>query len=143
MTVTLELGREEGVHDLLSDLRASGAPAHGKDVGVVVLAAELGGEVVVAKGAADAVDLVAGDGNADASPAEGDPALALAGSDLGADGDRNVGVINTLHLVNADVHDLVASSTKVGDEHLLELKSTVITTNSNLHLYVCVYVYAT
>ena len=91
MAAALKLGVEERVHDLEREARAEHARAHGEDVRIVVAAGHLGGVAVAAQGGADALDLVGGDGDADAGAADEDAALALpvrdgAGHGLAVDG---------------------------------------------------------
>ncbi len=53
------------------------AGAEGEDVGVVVLAGQLGGDDVVGQGGADAGDFVGGDGNTNARATDSDTEISL------------------------------------------------------------------
>ena len=55
----LELGVQEGVHDLAAQTRAHDAPAQAEGVGVVVAAGKLGAEGIAAAAGADAFILLA------------------------------------------------------------------------------------
>ena len=105
----------------------------GHDIGVVVEPGHLGGPGLVQQSAANALDLVSGDGSADAGGAEHDALLALAGRDsLGGGGDH-VGVVAAGEAVAAEVHDLMALLLQVGLDGLLHLECAVIAGNGNFH----------
>ena len=80
MTLVMgELGADPGVQDLQSQHLAHNSSAQSHDVGVVVLTGHTGGHDIGQQSAADALDLVGGDGNADAGGAQDDALLAFAG----------------------------------------------------------------
>ena len=79
------------------------AAAHGQHVGVVVLAAQAGGEEVVAQRGPHAVDLVGGDLLALARAAEHDAAVGLARDDGAADRGADRRVVDRLGAVGAEV----------------------------------------
>lgn len=74
-----EVGGQEGVDDGLGHHGADHARAHGDDVGVVVLAGQAGADGLGADRAADAIDLVGGDGDAQARAADQHALVEFAG----------------------------------------------------------------
>ena len=75
MAAALKLGVQKHIHNALGHIGANDASAHREHIGVVMLAAQLGGEGVTAQGTADAVDLVGRNGDADAGGADDDAVL--------------------------------------------------------------------
>ena len=94
--------------------------AHGQHVGVVVPAGELGGQGVAAQGAADALDLVGGDGDADAGGADDDALLTLAGGHGLGGGLAEGGVVAALGAVGAEVLTGDALGGQIGLDVLLQ-----------------------
>ena len=129
-----EGGVQEGVDDLQSQSLAGDPCAQRQDVGVVVLAGGLGGEAVPAQGAADAGDLVGGNGHADAGAADEDAALALPGSDGLRHRFGVNGIVAGIVGISSDVLHSVSLFLKVSLKMLLEIVSAVITTDCNFHL---------
>ena len=74
----LELGVQEGVHDLAAQTRAHDAPAQAEGVGVVVAAGKLGAEGIAAAAGADALHLVGAHRHAYAGAAAQDDQCAAA-----------------------------------------------------------------
>ena len=120
MAAALELGVQEGVHDILGQVFAHDAGAHGQHVGVVVPPGEGGGQGVAAQGAADAPDLVGGDGDADAGGADDDAPLALAGGHGLGGGLAEGGVVAALGAVGAEVLTGDALGGQIGLDVLLQ-----------------------
>ena len=79
MAAALKGGVQPGVHNLHGQHGTHHTGAQGHHIGVVVLAGEPGGHLVREQGAADALDLVGGDGCADAGGAQHDPAVTFPG----------------------------------------------------------------
>ena len=128
MAAALELGGEEGLHDGLRQIGAHDARPQGQHVGVVVAAGHLRHERVGTQGAAHAVNLVGGDGNADAGGADDDATLTLAGGhrlrrSLGKDG-----IVAALCGVAAEIPVVQAVSVQVFDDVLLQGVSAVVRT---------------
>ena len=128
-----ELGADPGVDDLQSQILADHTGTQSHDVGVVVQAGHLGGPGLVQQSAADTVDLVGGDGSADAGGAQDDALLALAAGDsLGSGGDH-VGIVAAGQGVAAKVDDLVTLSSQVRLHIILQVECAVITCDGNFH----------
>ena len=100
-----ERRREVHGDHLLDDLDAGGARAGAHNVSVIVLAAHLCGEVVVAERGTDPLDLVRGDGDANAGPAEQHAAVAAALVDLSGALGRVVGVVDAVGVAGPNVGD--------------------------------------
>ena len=110
MAAALKRGGEERLDHGRGQLRAREARADGHHVRVVVLAAELRLERIGAVRAADALDLVRRDGDADARRAHDDTALALSARDGARGGLAENGIVAALGGIGAAVLDLVAQA---------------------------------
>ena len=94
-------------------------------------AGHLGGVAVAAQGGADALDLVRGDGDADAGAADEDAALALAGRDGARNGLAIDGVVAAFLTVGAEVLIGKAQLVQMAHDLLLEGKAAVVTSDRN------------
>ena len=131
MTAALKLRVQKDVYDPLRHVGTDHPGAHGQHIGVVVAAGELGGEGIAAQGAADAVDLVGGDGDADAGGADDDaPVTAAVGHRLGGRLAED-GVVAALLTVTAAVQDVEALGGEIGLDMLLEAVAAVVRRNGN------------
>ena len=133
MAAALKRGGEEGLDHGRSQLGAREARADGHHVGVVVLAAELRLERVGAVRAADTLDLVRRDGDADTGRADDDAVLALPachGTRGSLAEDR---IVAALGGVGAAVLDLVAQPLQLLFDVFLPGVSAVVTDQCDLH----------
>ena len=122
-----ERGIQPGVDDLEREHFARDARADCHHVGVVVFAGEAGGHHVGQQRAADAFDLIGGDGHADAGRADDDAAVAFAGGDGFGSGTGKVGIVAAGFIIAAEV--LVGKPLFVQMLHngMLEIKCAVVT----------------
>src|SRR5437870_592731 len=72
MPAALEVGLQPDADHALDEFFAEQIGRETEDVGIIVPAAHLGSDAVVARGSADAGDLVRRDAHADAGPADKD-----------------------------------------------------------------------
>ena len=135
MAAALKVRGQEGVHDLERKPRAEHARAHSEDVRVVVAAGHLGRVAVPAQGGADALDLVGGDGDADARAADEDAALAFAARDRARHGLTVDGVVAALLAVGAEVLIGEPELVKMAHDLLLEGIAAVVTSDRNHKKY--------
>ena len=135
MAAALKFGGQERVHDFEREAWAEHARTHGEDVRVVVAAGHLGGVAVAAQGGADALDLVRGDGDADAGAADEDAALALPGRDGARNGLAVDGVVAAFLAVGAEVLIGKAQLVQMAHDLLLEGKAAVVTSDRNHKQY--------
>ena len=114
-------------------LAADDPRAHRQHVGVVVLAAEPCGDRIGRLHAADAADLVGNDLLAGAAAAQDDAELALAGCH-GARGWRDdVGIVDRLGRIDAEVDHLVAGQGQPVGDRLLQREAGVVGRQGNAH----------
>src|SRR5690606_22857807 len=107
---------------------------HADDVGVVMAAGDLGGDVVVDQCGADAVDLVSGDAHADARAADEHRAIGPALGDGARRRPREVGVVATAAVVaGGHVDQLVALASDQVRQRPEHRRATVVATQRNLH----------
>ena len=98
-------------------------------------AGHLGGVAVAAQGGADALDLVGGDGDADAGAADEDAALVLPARDGAGHGLAVDGVVAALFAVRAEVLVGKAQLVQMAHDLLLEGKAAVVTSDRNHKQY--------
>ena len=106
MAAAVEARLDPGADDFARRPVAEHAPAHREHVRVIVMARHLRRIDIVAERTTDALDLVAGNRNADARAAERDAAVRLAADDIGADLLRDIRVVNRRRAERADIRDL-------------------------------------
>src|SRR5262245_12445004 len=133
VTAAVEGGLQPDPHHLLHELLAQEVGGEAEDVGVVVSAAHLGGDGVVAGGGADAAHLVGGDAHADVGAANQNAALDLALADGFADQNREIGIIDALGPGGAHVEHFVSEAFEEGDKPALGLEAAVVAADGNLH----------
>ena len=131
MAAAFKVCGQEGVHDLECEARAEHACTHGEDIRVVVAAGHLGGVAVPAQGGTDALDLVGGDGDADARAADEDAALAFTARDRARDGFAVDGVVAAFLAVGAEVLIGKAQLVEMAHDLLLEGIAAVVTSDRN------------
>ena len=131
------LGREprveEGLDQLERERRADDLGAEAHHVHVVVLDALVGRVDVVAERGPDARDLVGRDAGPDPGPADHDRPLGLAAADRVADPLGQVGEVDRLGRVGAEVGHLVAPGPQLLDDRPLEREPGVVASNRDLH----------
>ena len=107
--------------------------ADGHHVGVVMLTGHTGGHHIAQQRAADALDLVGGDGNTDAGGAK-DDALVTFAACYGLGGrSGKVGIVAAIQSISAEVDDFVTLLFQVGNHQILQFQCAVIATNRNFH----------
>ena len=129
-----ELGIEPRVDDLESQHFAGHARSDGHHVGVVVLAGEPSGHHVGQKRAADALDLVGRDGNADAGRSDDDASVAFAGCNGLGRGRSKVGVVAAGFVIAAEVLIGKAPCLQMLHDGLFEIKCAVVACKCN-HMF--------
>jgi hypothetical protein len=98
-----------------------------------MLARHRGGKAVPDEGAAYAVDLIGGDGYADARAAEQYAEVVAALLVLGAGRDSHVGIVDPVLHVDAEVDDFVSLGLEPGGELLLKGDGSVIIRYDDSH----------
>lgn len=126
VSTTLELGVEPGVHRVLGDLVSDESLSEAQDVRVVVLPGESCRGVIVHRRCTDAADLVGRDADADARTTHADAEVHLTARDRPTDRCAEVGVVDAVVSVGAQVHDLDAPLSEVGREEILQVDACVI-----------------
>ena len=134
VAAALKRGVEEGLHNAVGHIVPNQSAAHGQHVGVVVPPGHLGGEGLAAQGAADALHLVGGDGDADARGADNDTPVARAGGHRLRSRPAEVGVVAALCGVAAEVLILQAAGVQVLHDVALEGEPSVVGTQCD-HIY--------
>ena len=133
MAAALKLRGQEYLHHPLSHVFAGEAGADGHDVGVVVAAGHLRLQAVGAVGAADALDLIGGNGNADAGGADHDAAVALALRHGTGGGSAEIRIVAALQRVAAEILIFMAQLFQDLDDMLLQLIAAVVTAQCDFH----------
>ena len=133
MPSALVLAAHEGLHAGPGELGTHDPSAHRQDVGVIMFTAEACCHRVRRDDAADARDLVGHDALAGAAPAEHDAALAVAGRDRPGGRGDDVGVVDRLGRVGAEVDGLVAHGAQPVDDRSLEREPGVIGGHGDAH----------
>ena len=131
MAAAFKVRGQDRVHDLEREARAEHACAHGEDVRIVVAAGHLCRVAVPAQGGADALDLIGGDGDADARTADEDAALAFPTRDRARNGLAVDGVVAAFLAVRAKVLIGKAQLVQMAHDLLLEGKAAVVTSDRN------------
>ncbi|EPY42074.1 ribose 5-phosphate isomerase B [Angomonas deanei] len=129
-----EWGIQKRLNHILNYLQPRDTLSHAEHVGIVVLAGEGGGDVVVAEGGTDTIHLIRGHGHPNTSPADEDTFLRLPAGHLGADGSSEVGVVDGVPGGGAEVVDLdiLPSGGDHLDEGVLDVEGGVIAGEGNL-----------
>ena len=133
VAAALKLGVQERLDDALGQIRTRDARPEGEHVRVVVAAGHLGGQAVAAEGAADALDLVRGDGDADAGRADDDAAVTLAGGDAAGDLLAVDGIVDALRAVAAEVLIVDLVLLEPDQDVLLEQVAAVVAADRNFN----------
>ena len=133
MAAALKLGGQEHLHHALRHVLTGKARADGHHVGIIVAAGHLRLQAVGAVGAADALDLVGSDGNADAGGADHNTAVALALSHSTGSGSAEIRIIAALQRVAAKILVLIAQLFQGLHDKLLQLVAAVITAQCDFH----------
>ena len=129
-----EGGLQPLVYDGQGQILTGDTGTDGHAVGVVVEPGQLGGHQVPQQGAANALDLIGGDGHADTRGAQQHtPVAASLGYRLGG-GTGKIRVVAAILAVAAEVHHLVSLFGQVGHYGLLQVISAVVTGNSDFHV---------
>ena len=131
VAAALKLGGEEGVHNPLGQIVPDDPGAQRQHIGVVVAAAQLGGQGLAAQGAADALYLVGRDGDADAGGTDDNAFFALAGGYRLSGGAAENGVVAALGAVRAEVLAGDALGGELGLDVLLQRVAAVVRRDCN------------
>src|SRR5215472_14681868 len=87
------------------------------------------------QGGTDSFHLVGAYGCTDPATADGNTALDFACDNRVSERNHEIGIIVTrIQTVCTEVYDLVATSTKLGNQFFLQAKSTVVSGNADLHM---------
>jgi len=126
-TIAREIGGEERVETVLGDGLADDAGAQRQHVGIVVLAAQAGGGLVVAEGGANAGGAVDGNGDADAGAADDAAAVGLAGGHRLGHRLAEIGIVDRGgRILGAEIQHLVSGSTQLLGQLRLKVETSVI-----------------
>jgi hypothetical protein len=130
---TFERRRKPRFEDFVGEAEGDDAPTHGKDVRVVVLARESGGEQIVAEGGPDTRHLVRGDLLALTAAAHHDAAIGPPFGDGASDGDADRRIVHRLLAMGAAIIDAVAETLQCVLQVLFQQKARVIGADSDPH----------
>ena len=136
MPSALELLFHPDADNLPGRAKTSHTPAHSQHIGIVMSPGHAGGVHIGAQSAANALDLVGSNGNANASAAEHDAPVSLAADNLTADLLGDIRIIHRLSAKSAHILDL--DVTEFLQHHLdlfLQSHSTMVTANNDFHKY--------
>ncbi|SCM74367.1 hypothetical protein KL86PLE_130191 [uncultured Pleomorphomonas sp.] len=134
MPAAFELGVEEFVDDHQRQILADHAGAEGQHVGVVVLARQLGGIGLRTDDAADALELVGGERDAEAGAADGDAELRPSGQYHPRRLLAPLGIVGALGGRRTDILDRVAARLEVSHDSLPEVDAGVVGGDDDLGL---------
>ena len=133
MASALKLRFEEHFYHALGHILPSKARANGHHVGIVVAAGHLCLQAVGAMGAADALDFIGGNGNADAGGADHNAPVTLALRHGPGGGSAEIGIVAALRGVAAEVLVLIAQLVQHCDDEFLQLIAAVVTAQCDFH----------
>ena len=122
---------EPDVHDLHRQIFAYDPRAQCHHVGVVVQTGHFCRPGVGQQGAADAVDLIGGDGYADAGGTQHNAPLAFPAGNRPGGRSGKVGVIAAFRGIGAEVPDLMPLLFQMLDDFIFQRKRTVVTADGN------------
>src|SRR6266850_2057535 len=126
MAAAFELGGEKDFQRLARHLRADQALAERHDIGVIMLARQTRRSDVMDDGGAYPWVAVGGDRHADSGAADQDAAVGLARGDGVGYGVAEVGIIDRLDRVGAEIQHLVTRLLQVALENLLEVEAGML-----------------
>ena len=129
-----KLGAEPGVDDLEREHLARDAGANGHHVGVVMFACQAGRHQVAEQRAADSLDLVGGDGDADAGRAGEDAHVTFAGGNSFRRRRGKVGIVAAGLVEAAKILDLIALFRQMGFDGFLQVVCAVVAGKSDFHV---------
>ena len=128
-----EFRAEPDVHDLQRQIFAHNSRTQRHHIGVVVQAGHFCRPWVGQQGAADAVDLIGGDGHADAGGTQHNAPLAFPAGNRPGGRSGKVGVIAAFRGIGAEVPDLMPLLLQMLDDFIFQRKRAVVTANGNSH----------
>src|SRR5437870_976991 len=134
MPAALELGLQPNLYHAVDQLPAQEIRGQAKDIGIVVSAAHLCGNTVMARGRADAANLVGNDAHSDAGAAHEDAAFNTAVADGLCHLNGIIGIIDALAARRAHVHNLVTQSLQERADTPFDLKAAVVATDCDSHV---------
>jgi hypothetical protein len=120
--------------DLVSELVGDDTPAHGEDIGVVMLAGKLGRKWIVDAGAAAFGFTIDGNGNADPRSADSNAALGLTNGDGAGKPSAIFRVIHAFRRIRSKIAHLMPLLGKPAGQLVLEEVSGMIGGKSNAHI---------
>ena len=131
VATSVERGGEPDIDNAQGQFEGNHSFADREDIRIVVAASELGGFLVPAQAATDALDLVCGNGLAISRSSQHDPSLGLACRDsLGCRNDKN-GIVRALKAVGSEVDDLMAEFSQVVGDGLFVGEPRVIAADAD------------
>ncbi len=134
MTPATELGGHPGFHDLAEEHFSDLVAGEAQDVGIVVVARDVGAQLVMAQSGADAPDLVGGDAHPQARGADEDRAIdPFLGDRLG----RHIGeirVIDRRHVIGSDVHAFMPHLADDRHDELLGAEAAMVAPDGYFHM---------
>ena len=126
VAAALKFGGEEDLNDALGHIFADHAGAHGEHIGVVVAADQRGDLGLPAQSGADPLVLVERHGHAFARAAEGDALRQLARLDRFGQRVGEVGVVDALGRVGAEIEHLIAHGVEVTHQEFFHFIARVV-----------------
>jgi hypothetical protein len=131
-----EPGCQECLDKVPGDGRSHGPAAHTDNVHVIVLDSLPRREVVMDETGTNTHNLVGTNGRTDAAAADRHPALHFAGGHRSGERDDKIGVIVAgVKTVSTEIDYFMPGRTKLGNELFFQPKSTVISGNSEAHVF--------
>src|SRR5438552_8023071 len=133
MPAAFELGLQPDLDHAVEQFAAQQIRGQAQDVGVVVAAAHLRRDAVVARGGAHAGHLIGGDAHADAGAVDEDAAVHASFAHGLADGEGVVGVIDAVAALRSQVEDLMSQALQQGDDAAFDFEAAVVAADGDSH----------
>ena len=133
MAAATKLGLEECLHDLPIDLIGHKPARNGDDVGVVMLAGELGKLGTCHISRANAVYFVGRNGHADARAAYKHAAVGQTVNYLAGNYGCIIRIVDAIVIVGTAVHDIASQFTQIVDEQAFLFEARMIACNTYTH----------
>jgi hypothetical protein len=129
-----EIGGEENADEFKRELGSDNPGTQTKHIHLIILDALPGGKGIMDQAGADTGDFVGSDAGAHAAAANRDAALDTAGGKRLRHGDDEIGVvIRAIHLIGAEILNLMTLALQKPLNFALQLKAAMVRRDSNPH----------
>src|SRR5438105_3069087 len=133
MPAALELSFQPNLNHTVDQFPAQEIRRQAKDVGVVMAAAHLRSDAIVARSRANAGNLVGGDAHADTGAADQDATIDGTFADRLGDLKGIIGIIDALAAAGSHVDYVMAKALQERDNTPFYLKAPVVATDCDFH----------